>query len=182
MLEAKALASHHIAAKLMEIPATTETETVLHQDATTKFHRRLESFQVTSSQEVPLSIGLAEAARRDAEAYFQTFQGVVSDLADSMSSPNLRDINRAKIITSIKENYPQKKGKPFSTQLSLRASCTSLQTLVQLFEDAVVEGKTPALMQREASGCFRLARTAAIKYSQKEVVTKQEVELYGRHT
>ncbi|KAK0052241.1 hypothetical protein Bpfe_018324 [Biomphalaria pfeifferi] len=101
MLEAKALASHHIAAKLMEIPATTETETVLHQDATTKFHRHLESFQVTSSQEVPLSIGLAEAARGDAEAYFQAFQGVVCDLADFMSSPNLRDINRAKIITSI---------------------------------------------------------------------------------
>ncbi|KAK0052240.1 hypothetical protein Bpfe_018323 [Biomphalaria pfeifferi] len=32
-----------------------------------------------------------------------------------------------------------------------------------LFEDAV-EGKTHVLMQREASGCFRLVRTAAIKH------------------
>ena len=110
LIEAKAVAQQQIVdAMLQDVdlvlqdvdPATLVGNT-LHSDATSKYFKHYQSYQVTLSNGNSMSIGLTEVGGADSDTMLQSFKSLVQDLADSCSQHEVqRDAKVAKLVTSI---------------------------------------------------------------------------------
>ncbi|XP_003729015.2 uncharacterized protein LOC100888157 [Strongylocentrotus purpuratus] len=76
----------------------------LHSDATTKFHRHYQGFQVTLPDKEQISIGLVEVGAGDAETYLDAFKRAISDIAEAVCSDQSTEQEKkiAALVTSVK--------------------------------------------------------------------------------
>ncbi|WAR15152.1 hypothetical protein MAR_005257, partial [Mya arenaria] len=77
ILKAMHVANTQVASKLLEDEACN----TLHFDATTKFHKHYQGFQVTTKDGTSLSTGLSEEGRGDADTLHDEFFNLVEDLS-----------------------------------------------------------------------------------------------------
>ncbi|XP_012940210.1 uncharacterized protein LOC106012288, partial [Aplysia californica] len=85
---------------LQDFDPTAPVGNVLHQDATTKFHRHYEGMQVTLKDGHSLTMGLMEVAGGDASIYKNVFEAIIDRLASCCREKD--ELTRAKLITSFK--------------------------------------------------------------------------------
>ncbi|WAR29909.1 hypothetical protein MAR_003477 [Mya arenaria] len=85
-IEAKRVAQIQVTEAMVNAggDASTVKGNCLHQDATSKFHRHFQSFQITTSDNVTYSLGLSEIAGGDSQTLFETFQENLSELSNAL--------------------------------------------------------------------------------------------------
>ena len=103
LIEAKAVAQQQIVdAMLQDVDPAALVGNTLHSDATSKYFKHYQSYQVTLSNGNSMSIGLTEVGCADSDTMLQSFKSLVQDLADSCSQHEVqRDVKVAKLVTSI---------------------------------------------------------------------------------
>ena len=86
LIEAKAVAQQQIVdAMLQDVDPAALVGNTLHSDATSKYFKHYQSYQVTLSNGNSMSIGLTEVGCADSDTMLQSFKSLVQDLADSCS-------------------------------------------------------------------------------------------------
>ena len=103
LLEAKSVAQQQIVdAMLKDYDPTTMTGNTLHSDATSKFLKHYESFQVTLPDGNSMSIGLSEVGSGDADTLMNSFKTLINELAETCKLNEIdRDAKVAKLIASL---------------------------------------------------------------------------------
>jgi hypothetical protein len=103
LLEAKSVAQQQIVdAMLKDYDPTTMTGNTLHSDATSKFLKHYESFQVTLPDGNSMSIGLSEVGSGDADTLMNSFKTLINELAEICKLNEIdRDAKVAKLIASL---------------------------------------------------------------------------------
>ena len=102
-LEAKIIASKQVAdAMLSGFDATDHLGNVLHQDATSKYHKHFEGMQVTLKDGSNLSMGLKRVPGGSGDECVSAFEEIISDLAEACTQDGDIEGRRAKLICSIK--------------------------------------------------------------------------------
>lgn len=103
LVEAKSVAQQQIVeAMLKDSDPTSLVGNTLHSDATSKFFKHYQSFQVTLSDGKVMSIGMSEVGRGDVNSLMESFTSIVNELADSCTKYEIeKDVKVAKLITSI---------------------------------------------------------------------------------
>lgn len=83
LVEAKSVAQQQIVeAMLKDSDPTSLVGNTLHSDATSKFFKHYQSFQVTLSDGKVMSIGMSEVGRGDVNSLMESFTSIVNELAD----------------------------------------------------------------------------------------------------
>ena len=92
LVEAKSVAQQHIVEAILNDsdPASFIGNT-LHSDATSKFFKHYQSFQVTLPDGKVMSIGLSEVGSGDANTLMKSFRLLVNELVDSSKPRTLQD-------------------------------------------------------------------------------------------
>ncbi|XP_077987620.1 uncharacterized protein LOC144442217 [Glandiceps talaboti] len=100
LVEAKHLAFVQASDALKSNP-----DNCLHQDATSKFHRHYQGFQVTLSSGKTFTLGLQETSGGTTADVLQAFTDIIDDMADVITSDtegNAKELQVAQLITSLR--------------------------------------------------------------------------------
>lgn len=102
LVEAKVIAQKQIADEMMK-GARPEAGigNTLHYDATTKFHKHYQSFQVTTVGGKTLSIGMEEVGAGNAEAQLNALKHKLDELSSAVQDVELNPDTFAHLVTSI---------------------------------------------------------------------------------
>lgn len=103
--EANFVAKTHVAKEMLSGNESHLTGNCLSSDGTTKFHKKYQSFQITTLGGRQLSIGMKELAGGDAAEALLSFQHTMQDIADTLKEGKE---NISHLITSLKNTMSDK--------------------------------------------------------------------------